>query len=72
MCFTRVIGIETYYAVWTEVDGQGKGGNAIASALLKILNSCSDLTASEKIHVWADSCTGQNKNKILLQAVRIW
>ncbi|XP_030751408.1 uncharacterized protein LOC115878937 [Sitophilus oryzae] len=42
----------------------GRGGNEIASCVLKTL--LSGFTKKQKLVVWSDNCVGQNKNKMLL------
>lgn len=49
--------------VWHE-SLSGRGGNEIASCLLKGLTS--RLTNKKKLVVWSDNCIGQNKNQMLI------
>jgi len=52
-----------YHTMFTEAQ-QGKGANQVVSILHCFLTSIPRLTA--KIHLWADNCGGQNKNKTML------
>ena len=49
--------------VWHE-GLSGRGGNEIASCLLKFLQS--RFTNKKNLVIWSDNCTGQNKNQMLL------
>nr|CAI5826307.1 unnamed protein product [Callosobruchus analis] len=42
----------------------GRGGNEIASTLLKILNS--GITEKKHLLLWSDNCAGQNKNRMVI------
>lgn len=42
----------------------GRGGNEIASAILKAIQC--KITPKRKLIVWSDNCSAQNKNKMLL------
>lgn len=54
----------TYCAIWSEAHN-GRSGNDIASAIIKILeNILHDFNNIEHIIFWSDSCVPQNKNKI--------
>ncbi|XP_036332415.1 uncharacterized protein LOC118743759 [Rhagoletis pomonella] len=60
---------ETYCALWDETCG-GRGGNAIASALIKILDGVEiDHPEIKKIILWSDSCIPQNRNQITSTAI---
>lgn len=52
-----------YMFLWHE-GISGRGGNEIASCMLKALYNMP--TEKRKITVWSDNCAGQNKNKMLL------
>lgn len=43
----------------------GRGGNEIASCLLKVL-LCPNFPKRKNLVMWSDNCIGQNKNKIIL------
>ncbi|GFR05736.1 uncharacterized protein TNCT_644531 [Trichonephila clavata] len=42
----------------------GRGGNEVASCLLKVITS--NLTPKRNLTVWCDNCAGQNKNRMVL------
>lgn len=42
----------------------GRGGNEVASTLLKVLNS--GVTEKKHLLLWSDNCTGQNKNRMVI------
>ena len=52
-----------YHAMFTEAQ-QWKGANQVVSLLHCFLTSIKQLTP--KVHLWADNCGGQNKNKTML------
>lgn len=43
---------------------RGRGGNKIASRLLRVLNM--DVTHKRNLIIWSDNCAGQNKNKMVV------
>jgi hypothetical protein len=47
--------------MWDESKA-GRGGNEIASEILKWAGSCSTEFAVDEITIWTDNCYGQNKN----------
>ena len=63
---------EGYCAIWHEGIG-GRGGNDIASALVKILGRVvSDFPNTLHLILWSDSCIAQNKNSIISTALKIF
>lgn len=42
----------------------GRGGNEIASCLLRVLNM--GITGKRNVVVWSDNCTAQNKNRMIV------
>ena len=58
-----------FCAVWNEVEG-GRGGNAIASALLKVLDQFVQMHPTvPEIILWSDSCVPQNRNSLMAYAL---
>lgn len=53
----------SYMCMWDETVA-GRGGNEIASCLLKVLNS--EVTKKTRLIVWSDNCVGQNKNRMMV------
>ncbi|CAG9814678.1 unnamed protein product [Phaedon cochleariae] len=51
---------EAFMCVWNETEAS-RGSYEIMSCLLKVLNS--NVTEKEKLNIWCDNCTGQNKNR---------
>ncbi|KAG8313290.1 hypothetical protein J6590_108446 [Homalodisca vitripennis] len=51
--------------MWDETKG-ARGGNEIASALLKWADEVLPGTQVDEITIWTDNCYGQNKNKAVL------
>lgn len=61
---------KAYNAVWSEIDG-GRGGNEIASAMLCILfDLMKDYPDMKSLCLWSDSCVPQNRNSIMLTALK--
>lgn len=59
-----------YNAVWSEHQA-GRGANEISSALLKILEKVvQDFPLLENITLWSDSCVPQNRNSIMVTALK--
>ncbi|CAG2215890.1 DNAH [Mytilus edulis] len=59
-----------YNAVWSEHQA-GRGANEISSALLKILEKVvQDFPLLENITLWSDSCIPQNRNSIMVTALK--
>ncbi|CAH1114807.1 unnamed protein product [Psylliodes chrysocephalus] len=52
-----------FMCMWNESIG-GRGGNEIASCLLRVLNM--GITDKRHITIWCDNCAGQNKNRMVL------
>nr|CAH7751800.1 unnamed protein product [Callosobruchus chinensis] len=52
-----------FMCMWHE-GVSGRGGNEIASTLLKILNS--GITEKKHLLLWSDNCAGQNKNRMVI------
>lgn len=58
-----------YCAVWTEAMS-GRGGNDMASAIVKILErAVQDHPEVTEIVTWSDSCVPQNRNSIMSFAI---
>ncbi|GFN73733.1 DNA repair protein rhp54 [Plakobranchus ocellatus] len=58
-----------FCAVWNEAEN-GRGGNAIASALLKVLDQFVQMhTTNSEIILWSDSCVPQNRNSLMAYAL---
>ncbi|KAJ8966126.1 hypothetical protein NQ314_003733 [Rhamnusium bicolor] len=53
-----------FMCLWNE-SLTGRGGNEIASGLLKTLSQDS-FQSRKRLVIWSDNCIGQNKNKIML------
>ncbi|GFQ78871.1 uncharacterized protein TNCT_122361 [Trichonephila clavata] len=53
----------SFMCLWHE-GMAGRGGNEVASCLLKVITS--NLTPKRNLTVWCDNCAGQNKNRIVL------
>ena len=54
-----------YCAIWTEAQS-GRGGNDIASALLKLLQQIVlDHPETTSMTLWSDSCVPQNRNRMM-------
>ncbi|KAJ4430817.1 hypothetical protein ANN_19408 [Periplaneta americana] len=53
--------LQSYMCMWEEHIG-GRGGNEIASCLLKVLNM--GITEKKRLIIWSDKCAGQNKNRV--------
>lgn len=45
----------------------GRGGNEIASCLLKVITS--GITTKKTLQIWCDNCAGQNKNRMILMVL---
>ncbi|VDI02329.1 Hypothetical predicted protein, partial [Mytilus galloprovincialis] len=59
-----------YNAVWSEHQA-GRGANEILSTLLKILEKVAqDFSLLENITLWSDSCIPQNRNSIMVIALK--
>lgn len=54
---------EHYHAIYTEAQ-QGKGANQVVSILHSYLMAKGNIGLST--HLWADNCSGQNKNKTMI------
>ncbi|CAH1113981.1 unnamed protein product [Psylliodes chrysocephalus] len=54
---------EAFMCIWNETEAS-RGSNEIMSCLLKVLNS--NVTEKEKLNIWCDNCTGQNKNRVAI------
>ncbi|KAJ8941649.1 hypothetical protein NQ314_010293 [Rhamnusium bicolor] len=52
-----------FMCMWHE-GVSGRGGNEIASTILKVLNS--GITEEKHLLVWSDNCAGQNKNRMVI------
>ncbi|MES9882743.1 MAG: hypothetical protein ABW185_17895 [Sedimenticola sp.] len=61
--FASLTGSEDYVILWHEGIA-GRLGINVASAYIKCIN----LSAKENVIIWADNCTGQNKNWALFTA----
>lgn len=59
---------EGYCYSWGEKDGK-RGGNEIATILLKYIKMVDDRQTVKNLLLYSDSCAGQNKNKIVFAAV---
>lgn len=58
-----------YCSIWHEFTA-GRDSNAIASAIVRILNALSeDLPNLRTVILWSDSCVPQNKNSIMSLAL---
>ncbi|GFQ76594.1 uncharacterized protein TNCT_363081 [Trichonephila clavata] len=53
----------SFMCLWHE-GMAGRGGNEVASCLLKVITS--NLTPKRNLTVWCDNCAGQNKNRMVL------
>lgn len=53
----------SYMCCWYE-GLAGRGGNEIASCLLRVLNM--GISSKRNIVVWSDNCTAQNKNRMIV------
>lgn len=61
---------KSYCAIWNEFVA-GRAGNHIACALTKILKQILiDLPSIEKVILWSDSCTPQNRNQVMTMALK--
>jgi hypothetical protein len=59
-----------YNAMWSEHQA-GRGANEIASALVKILEKVlEDYPLLESITLWSDSCIPQNRNSVMVTALK--
>jgi hypothetical protein len=59
-----------YNAMWSEHQA-GRGVNEIASALVKILEKVlEDYPLLESITLWSDSCIPQNRNSVMVTALK--
>lgn len=59
-----------YNAVWPETLA-GRGGNEIASALTVILKTIlAEFKTLDTITLWSDSCVPQNRNSLMLSALK--
>lgn len=52
-----------FMCMWHE-GVSGRGGNEVASTLLKLLNS--GVTQKKHLLLWSDNCAGQNKNRMVI------
>lgn len=52
-----------YMNLWNE-GVAGRGGNEVASCILRFLNS--SVVKDKHVIIWTDNCAGQNKNEIML------
>ncbi|XP_036317389.1 uncharacterized protein LOC118732366 [Rhagoletis pomonella] len=60
---------QVYCSLWNEAI-MGRGGNDIASALIKILEAVfSDNPQLKSLVLWSDSCVPQNKNSLMSLAI---
>lgn len=59
-----------YCLVWDEAKA-GRGGNEIASALIKWAESVIAGTAVENLVIWSDNCPSQNRN-IIMMLTYLW
>lgn len=55
--------LHSYMYMWDENEG-GRGGNEIASCLLKVLNM--GITEKKTLIIWSDNCAEQNKNRMMV------
>ncbi|GFQ90773.1 uncharacterized protein TNCT_234071 [Trichonephila clavata] len=53
----------SFICLWHEAMA-GRGGNEVASCLLKVITS--NLTPKRNLTVWCDNCAGPNKNRMVL------
>lgn len=58
-----------YIALWPEIL-VGRGGNEIASALTVILKIYFGIKTLGTITLWSDSCVPQNRNSLMLSALK--
>ncbi|CAH2207420.1 jg21599, partial [Pararge aegeria aegeria] len=54
---------DAYMCLWHE-GITGRGGNEIASCVLKVFSS--GATNKKKLIMWSDNCAGQNKNRMII------
>jgi len=54
-----------YFHIWAENEG-GRGCSEVGSALLAFLDSSNCLNKSKHLVAWSDSCSGQNKNFVIV------
>ena len=60
---------DVYCVVWNECHA-GRGGNEIASSVLKVLKDvCVRFPLVRKIITWSDSCVSQNRNSFISTAI---
>jgi hypothetical protein len=56
---------EAFMCMWHE-GLTGRGGNEIASCIYKLFSSHTQNTYKNKLIMWSDNCSGQNKNKMII------
>jgi len=54
-----------YFHIWAENEG-GRGCSEVGSALLAFIDSSNCLNKSKHLVAWSDSCSGQNKNFVIV------
>lgn len=63
---------KSYFGIWHEGIG-GRGGNNMASAIVKILGQVlTDYPDIEELTMWSDSCVCQNRNSIMTLALSMF
>ena len=63
---------KAYFAIWHEGIG-GRGGNNMATAVLKILEQVmKDHPGITELTLWSDSCVSQNRNSIMTLALSLF
>lgn len=67
VCIVDVQNTQPTFFMWTE-EQAGRGSAVISSALLSYLNAC-DFTGKNRLKLFCDGCSGQNKNNNVLHAL---
>lgn len=57
---------KSFMCMWHE-GVAGRGGNAVASCLFKVLTS--GFSQKKHLEIWCDNCAGQNKNRMVLMVL---
>lgn len=63
LCINLADNKQSYMCLWHEGIA-GRGGNEIASCLLRVLNM--DVVNKKKLIIWSDNCAAQNKNRMMI------
>lgn len=63
LCINLADNKKSYMCVWHE-GVSGRGGNEIASCLLRVLNI--GITNKKNLIIWSDNCAAQNKNRMMI------